>query len=78
MKCPKCGGDSKVTDSRKAHDEIYRRRACKKCGYSFYTFEAIDESENVKKLLSKIVIARKKNDPKRTDRPAAVGNRKKR
>ncbi len=42
MICPVCEGNTKVVDSRKYCDHIYRVRKCLKCGYRFPTTE-IDE-----------------------------------
>ena len=44
MKCPFCGGDTKVVDTRASEDNstIRRRRACEKCKRRFTTFEKIE------------------------------------
>jgi transcriptional repressor NrdR len=45
VQCPSCRHpDTKVIDSRGAHDgaAIRRRRACPECGYRFTTFERIE------------------------------------
>ena len=42
MICPKCGGRSKVKDSRPADDGTYRRRECLACGHLFTTYEISD------------------------------------
>ncbi len=40
MRCPKCGGDTAVIDSRlTTYNRIRRRRKCKECGYRFSTLE---------------------------------------
>lgn len=41
MICPKCGGKIKVSDlvHNDTHNETYRRKECKLCGYRFYTTE---------------------------------------
>lgn len=41
MKCPKCGKESRVTDSRERMMGIYRRRKCLSCGYKFSSFEVV-------------------------------------
>lgn len=41
MKCPKCGEESRVTDSRERMTGIYRRRKCLGCGYKFSSFEVV-------------------------------------
>jgi transcriptional regulator NrdR family protein len=50
LNCTKCGGDTKVTDTRKL---IYRRRRCLACDFRFTTVETVmeekaDEPEPVK------------------------------
>src|SRR5699024_8388933 len=47
MQCPKCHhNSSKVIDSRQADDgrAIRRSRECDSCGFSFNTFERIEET----------------------------------
>lgn len=39
MKCPLCGEQSKVMESREWHGTMLRRRKCKACGQLFYTEE---------------------------------------
>ena len=41
MTCPKCGGATKVCDTRheEKENEVFRRRVCKKCEYDFFTVE---------------------------------------
>ena len=40
MKCPKCGGRTKVIDTRyPSADETLRRRDCVVCEYIFFTIE---------------------------------------
>ena len=43
MMCPKCGGKTKVMDSRLAMDQDeevrVRRRTCESCGHILYTIE---------------------------------------
>ena len=43
MECPSCGaeGDHRVTETRKDHEGVYRRRRCYDCGAHFVTLEAI-------------------------------------
>ena len=46
MKCIKCGGDTKVTDTRELTGTLcYRWRQCKKCGYRFKTFEEPEKKQ---------------------------------
>lgn len=43
MKCPYCGAESKVIESRHTEDEsIRRRRECIACGKRFNTYERIE------------------------------------
>lgn len=39
MKCPECGGNVKVDETRSSDFENIRRRICRKCGNVFYTSE---------------------------------------
>lgn len=39
MRCPKCKGDSRVTDSRLTNKALRRRRACTSCGHRWTTYE---------------------------------------
>lgn len=40
MTCPRCGGNTKINDSRHNDEEsVKRRRECLACGYRFSTFE---------------------------------------
>ena len=42
MRCPKCGSNTSVTDSRHRTGNItYRHRVCEKCGYGFATHETV-------------------------------------
>ena len=45
MTCPVCGGKTKVDRQCSNTEEIYRRRACKECGFTFYTTEAESNSD---------------------------------
>lgn len=38
-KCPKCGGNTQVKDSRLTHNRIRRRRVCYDCHYRYTTYE---------------------------------------
>lgn len=42
MKCPICGTNSRVLDTRREGDIITRHRECKKCGRRFHTSESLD------------------------------------
>lgn len=39
MKCPKCGCETKVVDSREYMDSVRRRRECLACGVRYTTLE---------------------------------------
>lgn len=39
MQCSRCGGDTKVSESRPSDTHVYRRRKCLNCGYVMYTEE---------------------------------------
>ena len=40
MTCPYCGcGYTKIVDSRKREDSVFRRRECMECGNRFNTME---------------------------------------
>lgn len=41
MRCPKCGGRTKVKDSRIRKEKVTRKRECKRCGAKFKTFERL-------------------------------------
>lgn len=39
MKCPKCGGNTRIVDVRQKTNGDERRRACCQCGCTFITAE---------------------------------------
>jgi transcriptional repressor NrdR len=41
MRCPYCGSDSHVVDTRGVSEAIRRRRECDRCGQRFTTYERI-------------------------------------
>ena len=49
MKCPKCGGKTRVRDNvnNEKTNERYRQRKCLECGHTFYTieFEVDDDTQ---------------------------------
>lgn len=51
MKCPICGGDTTVIDSRPKVDSVGRRRKCLKCSYRFSTLEIEAERYTTKKKI---------------------------
>ena len=55
MRCPKCRKHKAyVTNTRHLADETYRKRICPRCGYEFYTFEAVDDGDGVRVLMQRI------------------------
>lgn len=44
MKCPICGGNTRVAESFKEKYQIVRRRKCQKCEQSIYTREIEQET----------------------------------
>ena len=44
MMCPKCGGDTRVVDSRSDGRRIRKRKCCD-CGKTFHTIEVIISDE---------------------------------
>lgn len=54
MKCPACDGPTKVVDSRKKPEYLYRRRVCRACGTRFSTrevaFNIVVNQENQKEI----------------------------
>lgn len=41
MKCPNCGGETGVIDSRVMSEGVRRRRQCNSCGFRFSTMERV-------------------------------------
>ena len=61
MTCPVCGASTKVIDSAKEVDCVYRCRECTECGCRFYTEET--ETKAAKNRLRNIRYKRRdKND----------------
>lgn len=52
MRCPLCGEETKVVNSRPENDCVNRSRKCTKCGYRFQTIE-IDSDMWLKVVNSK-------------------------
>ncbi len=63
MICPKCGGRSKVYNSRPKGDTIRRHRQCLKCEHRYATIEILEQKEDAldkpKEKLVKLSIVRK-------------------
>lgn len=50
--CPHCHCGSHVTDTRETDTTVKRRRKCRKCGWTWTTYEAVFNSEHeIKRLL---------------------------
>lgn len=45
MKCPKCGGDAGVMETRDSAGRLRRRRKCGDCGERFTTLEVVVGSD---------------------------------
>ena len=57
MKCPECGNETLVKDSRENDSDIMRRRECRACGYRFNTVESfLEGGKIVKRYVSKYAI----------------------
>ena len=56
MKCPECGNKMGVEGTRTSPgNNVYRRRACQNCGYSFFTVEQmIEDTPRFRELWNKI------------------------
>lgn len=63
MICPKCGGRSKVYNSRPKDDTIRRHRQCLRCSHRYTTIEVLEQKENAldkpKEKLVKLSVVRK-------------------
>lgn len=63
MKCPKCGAETKVIDSRirESANSIWRRRECERCGNRETTYErfqlgsAEERIEHAKEALKAVI-----------------------
>ena len=47
-RCPHCGGDSRVTDSRPNGPARKRRRACLTCPYRWSTYESLIDPSHIR------------------------------
>ena len=45
MDCSRCGGRTKVLDSRSVEEGTFRKRICEGCGRIFYTSEYEDDQD---------------------------------
>lgn len=73
MKCPKCGGDGLVTDSRPSKKYIRRRRKCTSCDHRWTTVE-IETDIEVGSIIDEIRAVRDVLD-KQTETPDSVWKR---
>jgi transcriptional regulator NrdR family protein len=47
-RCPQCGGDSRVTDSRPHETSRKRRRACLECPHRWFTYESLIDPTHIR------------------------------
>lgn len=47
MKCPKCGGKSKVIDTRHNNTKTFRKLKCIECGNLYFTKEEVTEYREI-------------------------------
>ena len=53
MKCPKCGGETAVSNTARTPETVYRERKCLECKYKIYTYEVIGDKLTTRKKLNK-------------------------
>lgn len=64
MKCPKCGGDVNVFNTRNISDNrVGRQRSCRECKYCFVTVEEI--AENDEAIRKEMIYTMNKNNKRR-------------
>lgn len=49
MNCPECNKATKVIDSRRADNEVHRKRKCLSCGFQFFTTEVQTDGKGINK-----------------------------
>ena len=54
MKCIKCNGNTKVTETASTLLFVLRKRKCLECGNSFITREVIDNAVGMNAVFNKI------------------------
>ena len=54
LKCPKCGGKTRIIWVRHKKEFTVRSRECVKCGYRFITKEALEDYWDYKQILLNI------------------------
>jgi transcriptional regulator NrdR family protein len=60
MKCPECGAETAVIDSRPALGTVRRRRECTACGHRFTTREVNQEDwENLREAARRAAVHRR-------------------
>lgn len=60
MKCPYCGGTTRVINSRESGGETLRERLCIVCFKDFYTTEALSETKATRLRINRAVTEAKK------------------
>lgn len=55
MKCPYCGGKTKVVESRESGSETVRERWCVECFKGFYTTEVLSDTKSTRLKISRAV-----------------------
>lgn len=60
MKCPYCGGTTRVTNSLESGGEVVRERLCIKCFRDFYTTETMSEAAGTRLRINRAVTEAKK------------------
>ena len=53
MKCPKCGGETAVTNTARTTETVYRERKCLDCKYKIYTYEVVGDKRETRRKLNK-------------------------
>ena len=64
MKCPKCGGNTKIKESRQREHYYFRRHECLKCHARFSTHEVYEEDYAKIKAVKRIERMLWRNDGK--------------
>ena len=62
MKCPECGYDTKVFDSKRNYTTVMRKRKCLKCGFNFCTKEIIVPWDSIRAEFNKAYIKSRKGE----------------
>ena len=62
MKCPSCGYDTKVFDTKRNDKTVMRKRKCLKCGLNFCTKEIIVPWDSIRAEFNKAIIKSRKGE----------------